>query len=74
MAADGAWDGKVWQHGAVGWRMSLPGWRGAYMGDFLGMQDRQRIICCIRQKSGNRCAGYRTASHGREEQPGARYL
>lgn len=43
MAADGAWDGKVWQHGAVGWRMSLPGWRGAYMGDFLGMQDRQRI-------------------------------
>lgn len=43
MAADGAWNGKVWQHGAVGWRMSLPGWRGAYMGDFLGMQDRQRI-------------------------------
>lgn len=43
MAADGAWDGKVWQHGAVGWRMFLPGWRGAYMGDFLGMQDRQRI-------------------------------
>lgn len=43
MAADGAWDGKVWQHGAVGWRMLLPGWRGAYMGDFLGMQDRQRI-------------------------------
>ena len=43
MAADGAWDGKVWQHGAVGWRMSLPGWRGVYMGDFLGMQDRQRI-------------------------------
>lgn len=43
MAADGAWDGKVWQHGAVGWRMSLPGWRDAYMGDFLGMQDRQRI-------------------------------
>lgn len=42
MAADGAWDNKVWQHGAVGWRMSLPGWRGAYMGDFLGMSDRQR--------------------------------
>lgn len=42
MAADGAWDGRVWQHGAVGWRMSLPGWRGAYMGDFLGMPDRQR--------------------------------
>ena len=43
MAADGAWDGKVWEHGAVGWRMPLPGWRAAYMGDFLGMQDRQRI-------------------------------
>ena len=43
MAADGAWDGKVWQHGAVGWRMPLPGWRAAYMGDFLGMSDRQRI-------------------------------
>lgn len=42
MAADGAWDGKVWQHGAVGWRMPLPGWRAAYMGDFLGMPDRQR--------------------------------
>lgn len=43
LAADGAWDGKVWQHGAVGWRMPLPGWRGAYMGDFLGMPDKQRI-------------------------------
>ena len=42
MAADGAWDGKVWQHGAVGWRMPLPGLRAAYMGDFLGMPDRQR--------------------------------
>ena len=43
MAADGAWDGKVWNHGAVGWRMPLPGWRAAYMGDFLGMPDRQCI-------------------------------
>lgn len=42
MAADGAWGGKVWMHGAVGWRMPLPGWRAAYMGDFLGMPDRQR--------------------------------
>lgn len=41
-AADGAWDGRTWQHGAVGWRMPLPGWRGAYMGDFLGMPERQR--------------------------------
>ncbi len=43
MAADGAWSGQVWLHGAVGWRMPLPGWRAAYMGDFLGMPDRQRI-------------------------------
>lgn len=43
MAADGAWNGLVWTHGAVGWRMPLPGWRAAYMGDFLGMFDRQRI-------------------------------
>lgn len=42
MAADGAWDGETWLHGAVGWRMQLPGWRGAYAGDFLGMPDRQR--------------------------------
>lgn len=43
MAADGAWSGKVWLHGAVGWRMPLTGWRAAYAGDFLGMPDRQRI-------------------------------
>lgn len=43
MAADGAWNGQVWTHGAVGWRMPLPGWRAAYMGDFLGMFDRQLI-------------------------------
>lgn len=43
MATDGAWDGKVWDHGAIGWRMQLTGWRGAYAGDFLGMQDKQRI-------------------------------
>lgn len=42
LAADGAWDGRVWEHGAVGWRMPLPGWRGAFCGDFLGMPDRQR--------------------------------
>ncbi len=41
-AADGAWDGKVWLHGAVVWRMPLNGWRAAYMGDVLGMPDRAR--------------------------------
>ncbi len=41
-AADGAWDGKVWLHGAIGWRQPLSGWRGAYSGDFLGWHDRAR--------------------------------
>lgn len=43
MTADGAWDGETWEHGAIGWRMPLPGWRAAYMGDFLGMSTRQRL-------------------------------
>ncbi len=41
-AADGAWDGKTWLHGAIGWRSPLSGWRGAYSGDFLGWHDRAR--------------------------------
>jgi len=43
MAADGIWDGKVWQHGAVGWRMPLNGWRAAYVGDVVGWHERARI-------------------------------
>ncbi len=39
-AADGAWDGKVWLHGAVAWRMQLNGWRAGYLGDVLGMPER----------------------------------
>ena len=35
VAADGIWDGQVWLHGAVGWRMPLSGWRAAYTGDAL---------------------------------------
>ena len=42
VAADGIWDGKTWQHGAVGWRMPLAGWRAAYVGDCLGWHDRAR--------------------------------
>lgn len=42
LAADGAWDGETWLHGAIGWRTPLNGWRAAYMGDVLGMHDRQR--------------------------------
>lgn len=42
VAADGVWDGQVWLHGAVGWRMPLSGWRAAYTGDALGWHDRAR--------------------------------
>ena len=39
-AADGAWDGEVWLHGAIVWRMTLNGWRAGYLSDVLGMPDR----------------------------------
>lgn len=42
-AGDGIWDGTTWQHGAIGWRMPLSGWRGAYTGDYLGWHDRAKI-------------------------------
>lgn len=42
VAADGIWDGEVWLHGAVGWRMPLSGWRAGYTGDALGWHDRAR--------------------------------
>ena len=41
-AADAIWDGQVWLHGAIGWRMPLNGWRAAYTGDVLGWHDRAR--------------------------------
>ena len=39
-AADGLWDGETWQHGCIGWRMPLAGWRGCYVGDAVGWSDR----------------------------------
>ncbi len=42
IAADGIWDPDCWQHGAVGWRMPLNGWRAAYVGDAIGWHDRAR--------------------------------
>lgn len=39
-AADGLWDGKTWQHGCIGWRTPLAGWRGCYVGDAVGFFDR----------------------------------
>lgn len=41
-AADGAWDGETWLHGAIGWRTPLAGWRGGYLGDVIGWHDRSR--------------------------------
>lgn len=40
MAADGAWDGETWLHGAIGWRTQLAGWRAGYLADVLGWNDR----------------------------------
>jgi hypothetical protein len=43
VAADAIWGKTAYLHGAVGWRMPLPGWRGPYAGDVLGWHDRARI-------------------------------
>ena len=42
MAADGIWEDPSYLHGAVGWRMRLPGWRGPYIADPLGWHDRAK--------------------------------
>lgn len=42
MASDGIWENPSYLHGAVGWRMRLNGWRGAYTADPLGWHDRAR--------------------------------
>ena len=41
-AADGAWDGEVWLHGAIVWRMNLNGWRAGYLGDVMGWPERAK--------------------------------
>lgn len=42
IAADAIWESPTYMHGAVAWRMRLPGWRGAYTADPLGWHDRAR--------------------------------
>jgi len=42
VAADAVWEDPSYLHGAVAWRMRLPGWRGAYLADVLGWHDRAR--------------------------------
>lgn len=41
-AADGIWGGETFLHGAIGWRTPLAGWRGAYVGDVVGWNDRAK--------------------------------
>ncbi len=40
IAADGIWSGSAWLHGSIGWRTPHLGWRGAYVGDAIGLHDR----------------------------------
>ncbi|RZJ20189.1 MAG: DUF4450 domain-containing protein, partial [Acinetobacter sp.] len=42
IASDAIWEEPSYLHGAVGWRMRLNGWRGAYTADPLGWHDRAR--------------------------------
>lgn len=42
VAADAIWETPSFMHGAVAWRMRLPGWRGGYVADPLGWHDRAR--------------------------------
>ncbi len=42
IAADAIYDAPAYVHGAVAWRMPLPGWRGAYVADWMGWHDRAR--------------------------------
>lgn len=42
MAADAVWQSPVYNHGSIGWRIPLLGWRHCYIGDFLGWKDRGR--------------------------------
>lgn len=42
MASDAIWEQPSYMHGAIGWRMRLPGWRGPYTADPLGWHDRAR--------------------------------
>lgn len=42
VASDAIWESPSYLHGAIGWRMRLPGWRGPYTADPLGWHDRAR--------------------------------
>ena len=40
VAADGIWEAPSYLHGAVAWRIRLPGWRGPYAATPLGWPER----------------------------------
>lgn len=42
IAADAIWEYPSYLHGAVAWRMRLPGWRGAASADPLGWHERAK--------------------------------
>lgn len=42
IVGDAIWEAPSYLHGAVAWRMRLPGWRGPYVADPLGWHDRAR--------------------------------
>jgi hypothetical protein len=43
VASDAIWEEPSYLHGAIGWRMRLNGWRGAYTADALGWHDRAKM-------------------------------
>lgn len=43
IASDAVWEAPSYLHGAIGWRMRLNGWRGAYTADVLGWHDRAKM-------------------------------
>jgi len=51
VAADAIWEEPTYMHGAIAWRMRLPGWRGAYVADPLGWHDRARTHFDAYEKS-----------------------
>ncbi len=42
VAGDAIWESPSYMHGAIAWRMRLPGWRGPFVADPLGWHDRAR--------------------------------
>lgn len=40
VAGDAIWEDPSYLHGAISWRVRIPGWRAAYVADVLGWNDR----------------------------------